>query len=100
MRAVDPSKSIIQYKLDAWHVKDGLPQESVRAITQTSDGYLWLGTQAGLARFDGSQFRVPEWYGNPFFQQHDHVLAMRADHDGGLWIATGGGGLGYARNGN
>jgi ligand-binding sensor domain-containing protein len=42
--------------VDAWRVEEGLPDNSVDAITQTPDGYLWLGTQGGLVRFDGVSF--------------------------------------------
>jgi ligand-binding sensor domain-containing protein len=41
-----------------WTTEDGLPQNSILAITQTRDGYLWLGTWGGLARFDGVRFTV------------------------------------------
>ena len=47
-----------QYTYRAWTVEDGLPQVSVNAIAQTPDGYLWLGTNGGLVRFDGIQFKV------------------------------------------
>ncbi len=97
--ALDTAKLLSQYRLDVWHVRDGLPQESVRAITGTSDGYLWLGTQAGLVRFDGDHFRAFTAQNTPAFQQRDHILALRADRVGGLWIGTGGGGLLYAKNG-
>jgi len=42
-----------QYTIKQWNVEDGLPQSSVRCVTQTHDGYLWVGTWNGLARFDG-----------------------------------------------
>src|SRR5439155_13825667 len=54
--ALNPRKSILQYSLDVWKQKDGLPQVSVRTIVQTRDGYLWLGTEGGLVRFDGVRF--------------------------------------------
>ncbi len=47
-----------QYRFDSWAIDDGLPQNSVRAILQTRDGYLWLATLDGLARFDGVKFTV------------------------------------------
>jgi ligand-binding sensor domain-containing protein len=45
-----------QYVHDVWTTNDGLPQDSINAIAQTPDGYLWLATQEGLARFDGMTF--------------------------------------------
>src|SRR3984957_21293798 len=56
--ALDPHKSLTQYTRSVWTQQQGLPQDSVRAIAQTSDGYLWLGTDDGLARFDGYEFTV------------------------------------------
>ncbi|NND71223.1 MAG: hypothetical protein HKN43_06565, partial [Rhodothermales bacterium] len=46
--SLDPSKELSQYMHDEWQVDDGLPQNSVRALAQTQDGYLWLGTDDGL----------------------------------------------------
>ena len=59
-RALDPEKSLSQYALDVWTTENGLPQNSVTALAQTSDGYLWIGTYQGLARFDGLRFTVFE----------------------------------------
>ena len=56
--ALDPRKAITQYGHDVWQREDGLPQNSVKAILQTRDGYLWLATEEGLARFDGVRFTV------------------------------------------
>jgi ligand-binding sensor domain-containing protein len=56
--ALDPEKFITQYTHQAWRTEEGLPQNSVQAIAQTRDGYLWLGTQEGLVRFDGVRFAV------------------------------------------
>jgi ligand-binding sensor domain-containing protein len=55
---LDPDVRIQDYIHDAWRVEEGLPQNSVRAIVQTQDGYLWFGTQEGLVRFDGIRFKV------------------------------------------
>src|SRR5688572_19685637 len=49
---------IAQYSIDTWTTADGLPQNSVTAMAQTTDGYLWLGTFNGLVRFDGTRFTV------------------------------------------
>jgi hypothetical protein len=56
--ALDPRKSLTQYSRTIWTQERGLPQDTIRAITQTKDGYLWLGTDEGLARFDGYEFVV------------------------------------------
>ena len=56
--ALDPSLLLSQYVLDNWQIPDGLPQSSAQAIARTPDGYLWVGTQEGLARFDGVRFTV------------------------------------------
>src|SRR3954466_11783928 len=54
-QAFEPQKSITQFTHTAWSAKDGIPGP-VRAIAQTQDGYLWLGTEAGLYKFDGLRF--------------------------------------------
>ena len=72
----------------SWRVGQGLPQDSVWAITQTRDGYLWVGTGAGLARFDGVQFKV---FGLGEGLPALHVRALLEDQSGGLWVGTGNG---------
>jgi ligand-binding sensor domain-containing protein len=84
---LDPGKPIAHYSHSVWHAADGLPQDSVRAIVQTRDGYLWLGTQAGLARFDGERFTVFDHVNSPL--KHDHVLSLCASQNGSLWIGMG-----------
>src|ERR1035437_9143849 len=54
--ALDPRKASTQYIQTAWNTNAGLPQSSVHSIAQTKDGYLWLATEQGLARFDGVRF--------------------------------------------
>ena len=73
--ALDPARSLDQYGLDSFQSKDGLPQNSVQAITETPDGYLWLGTQEGLVRFDGQRFAVFDRTNTPAFA-NNHVTAL------------------------
>ena len=87
LRALDPRKPIPLFSHNIWNTANGLPQDSVRAMAQTTNGYLWLGTQAGLARFDGVSFTVFDHVNSPL--KHDHVLALCASRDGSLWIGTG-----------
>src|ERR1035441_8859721 len=56
--ALDPHKALTQYSISIWTQQQGLPQDTIGAITQTSDGYLWLGTDEGLARFHGYEFTI------------------------------------------
>ncbi len=90
--ALDASKPITQYVHDAWTTENGLPQNSVLAIAQTPDGYLWLGTEEGLLRFDGIRFVTFDKRNTPGLQS-DEVDTLLVDHRGGLWIGTRGGGL-------
>jgi PAS domain S-box-containing protein len=89
---LDPAKSIAQYVHDVWTTESGLPQSSVLAIAQTTDGYLWLGTEEGLLRFDGVRFVTFDKKNTPSLQS-DEIDALLADHRGDLWIGTRGGGL-------
>ncbi len=90
--ALDPTKAITQYLQDIWQTQDGLPQNTITAIAQTPDGYLWLGTREGLIRFDGARFTVFDSSTTPEITQ-DQVLSLLADRQGRLWIGTWGGGL-------
>lgn len=85
--ALDPSKSIAQYGLDAWVTRDGLPQNSVTALLQTRDGYLWMGTEEGLVRFDGVRFTVYSTRNTPAFRQN-RIEALAEGPDGSLWVGT------------
>src|SRR5882672_3399738 len=95
--ALDPRRSNTQFTHTAWSAKDGIPGP-VRAIAQSGDGYLWLGTEAGLYRFDGLRF-VPY---DPSRSEHPHgpaVLSLLAARDGSLWMGFGSGGIGRLRDG-
>jgi len=56
--ALNPRRVLTQYTHTVWTQEHGLPQDTIRAITQTKDGYLWLGTDQGLAQFDGYDFTI------------------------------------------
>lgn len=68
VRALDPAKTLTQYAHDSWTTQTGLPQNSVWAVAETRDGYLWIGTQEGLVRFDGLRFTVFDRENTPAFK--------------------------------
>ena len=82
----------IGYSFRTWQTDEGLPHNSVHALAQTADGFLWVGTEEGLARFDGVRFTP---FDDPAAPQlrHAAITALLAASDGSLWIGTAGGGL-------
>jgi ligand-binding sensor domain-containing protein/signal transduction histidine kinase len=84
-RAVDPDRAISHYIRDRWGSEKGFPGRSVSAIAQTSDGYLWIGTEKGLIRFDGLNFQVFE-HAAPSSLPIGGIQQLMADGDGNLWI--------------
>ncbi len=82
--AVDPSRAMSQYIRDRWGREQGFPAGPVYAIAQTPDGYLWIGTGAGLVRFDGWEFRLIKDDSGVF--TITSVLGLAADNDGYLWM--------------
>ncbi len=98
VRAVDPDRRISQYAHTAWRVRDGVFPGAPSAITQTTDGYVWIGTLNGLLRFDGVRF--VRWA--PPTGEHlptTAVISLLGATDGSLWIGTAGG-LAQWKNGN
>src|SRR5271167_3321399 len=85
--ALDPSLDVSQYAHTSWKVRDGFTTGAINAIAQTSDGYLLLGTELGLVRFDG--VRAVAWR-PPFRQQlpANHIRSLLVARDGTLWIGT------------
>jgi len=69
-------------------MENGLPQNTVEALAQTPDGFLWLGTEAGLVRFDGVNFAVFDEHSKPALPSGD-IRCLLAAKDGSLWIGTG-----------
>ena len=93
--ALNPSKALTQYSMTVWSQQQGLPQDTIRAIAQTTDGFLWLGTDEGLARFDGYEFVA-------FGKDHgdlpsNSVNVLAGGPDGALWIGTPNGLTRYAK---
>jgi ligand-binding sensor domain-containing protein len=80
------------YVHNVWRTADGLPEEAVQAVAQTPDGYLWLGTQEGLARFDGVRFVVYDSRSTPEIAD-SKITKLQVSRDGSLWIGTGLGSL-------
>ncbi len=93
-QGLDHSKAITQYVSQTWSSDDGLPQDSVRAIIQTGDGYLWLGTVEGLARFDGVRFEVFDTSNTPGLA-NSAINSLCEAPNGDLWAGTAGGLIRY-----
>jgi ligand-binding sensor domain-containing protein/signal transduction histidine kinase len=74
-----------EFDRKSWHVEDGLPDERVMALLQSRDGYLWIGTQSGIARFDGREFTVYNRANTPQLDSDD-CDAIVQDSDGNLWF--------------
>jgi ligand-binding sensor domain-containing protein/signal transduction histidine kinase len=90
--ALDPSRSLTQYLHRIWQVQNGLPRTTIFSICQSHDGYLWLGTQTGLVRFDGIKFtELPELGGVSL--KNEQIVQIVEDHQRNLWIATSSVGL-------
>lgn len=76
----------------------GLPQSSVITMAQARDGYLWLGTLNGLARFDGNRYEVFTEWNTPGLTS-SRIVRLLADRQGGLWVGAGGGGANFIKEG-
>src|SRR5688572_26260147 len=85
--ALDPRLDVNQYGHTSWKIREGFSKGLIRAITQTPDGYLWLGTELGLLRFDGVQ--VITWQPPaPQSLPSNDIWSVLAGRDGALWIGT------------
>ena len=85
--AVERSTPLADLSGQAWVLENGLPQNTVQALAQSSQGYVWVGTEAGLARFDGSGFQVFDRGSVPSLPSGD-IRCLLAARDGTLWIGT------------
>jgi signal transduction histidine kinase/ligand-binding sensor domain-containing protein len=85
--AVDPSRHISQYGHTSWRIQDGVFSGAPNAIAQTTDGYLWIGTENGLVRSDGVRFVA--WTPPVGKFLSSGIFSLLSGTDGGLWIGTG-----------
>lgn len=76
-----------QYHVDSWTTDDGLPQNVITGIHQTEDGYLWIATLDGLARFDGVRFTIFNKTNTPDIH-NNRFTALYPDRQGHLWLGT------------
>ncbi|MGA7080373.1 MAG: two-component regulator propeller domain-containing protein [Terriglobales bacterium] len=88
--ALDPNLQISQYAHRAWRIQDGFFSGTPQAITQTTDGYLWIGTEGGLVRFDGVRF-VPWTAPGDKRLPSTRIHSLLGASDGSLWIGTSSG---------
>ena len=80
------------FRQKVWNTSEGLPQNTVPAILQSSNGYIWAGTELGLVRFDGLHFTVFDKNNTPELKSNA-IYTLLEDHKGDLWVGTVGGGL-------
>src|SRR5262249_2200097 len=85
--ALDPNLDVSQYAHSSWKMREGFTKGEIYLIAQTPDGYLWLGTELGLLRFDG--VRAVPWQ-PPGGEQlsRNFISGLLVAHDGTLWIGT------------
>ncbi len=92
LAALDPNRRLTQYRVENWGVEEGLPSLSVAVVAQTPDGYLWIGTTEGLARFDGVRFQTFDRWNTPAFRLNE-IRSLFVDSRGALWIGFAGSGV-------
>jgi ligand-binding sensor domain-containing protein/signal transduction histidine kinase len=96
--ALDPGRALTQYVHRIWQPQEGLPENSIYSIWQTRDGYLWLGTQSGAARFDGVSF-TPATKLFPELPANVWIREGFEDTQGAVWMATNDSGIYRLQNG-
>lgn len=99
LRALDPEKTVNHYLHHNWTSRDGLPHDTVYSILQDSQGFMWIGTDSGLVRFDGQEFKVFNKSNTPAIK-HNSIITLFMDSRETLWIGTYGGGITMYKNDN
>jgi ligand-binding sensor domain-containing protein len=85
LSALDPDRTLDQYIVTRWGSRDSFPGGAINAIAQTPDGFLWIGAEHGLVRFDGVSFRLIDHANSPSMPL-GHVLGLVVDDEGVLWV--------------
>lgn len=98
LAALEPTTALANFNRQTWVMENGLPQNTVQALAQTSDGFVWLGTEVGLVRFDGSGFSFYD-HSTKLALPGNDVRCLLATADGSLWVGTSDG-LARIRNGS
>jgi ligand-binding sensor domain-containing protein len=89
LAALDPERAITQYVRESWITRDGAPTGTITGITQTANGYLWLGTESdGLVRFDGVTFVHEDGPDTLFGRRVDRITSLLCGRDETLWVGT------------
>ena len=88
---LDPNRAASEFAHRAWQTDSGLPQNTVHSITQTQDGYVWVATEEGLARFDGISFKIFDRQNTPALKSNDVRALLAAGKAGELWVCTAAG---------
>jgi PAS domain S-box-containing protein len=96
--ALEQNKEPGWHAVDVWRRPQGLPQDTVISLFQSRDGYIWVGTKAGIARFDGVRFTTFDNRNQNQLRENE-VWAMVEDDEGGLWMGTFGGGVSRFKDG-
>src|ERR1051325_2276112 len=91
--ALDPGMTLFQYNCQSWTHQDGLPVNRITSIAQAAEGYLWLGNQKGLVRFDGINFKSVTLPTRPEFPSQA-ISSLCSCREGGVWFGVTGGAFG------
>ena len=91
---IEVVKPISQYSIEGWNMNNGLPSNAIMDIQKTSEGFMWLATFNGLARFDGTEFKVFNRTNTPEFFTNT-ITTLLVDSQDRLWIGNGGGLIRY-----
>jgi signal transduction histidine kinase/ligand-binding sensor domain-containing protein len=86
-RALDPNTALTSFARQTWVMENGLPQNTVTALLQTQDGFLWIGTESGLVRFDGYSFQVFDRNSDAAMPGND-ICCLLEGPDATLWVGT------------